>query len=369
MKGIIVMGPTAAGKTALGLQLAKEFDGEIINADSRQIYRGMDIGTDKPAREARSTKHEIRNTNDDRMVKAAAQPRVSDFEHANLFRNSDSGFRISLDAPVRIEGIPHYLIDILTPDQGYSAAQFRDDARRVIADIQRRGKLPIVVGGTGFYLRVLTGERALPGVPPDPGFRAWAERQAVDRLADELRQLSPALYGKVDNLKNRRRVTRYLEVARGLHARRTPSPGHWPSTHGAPCRISEIQNFRNSEFSRVAPSALRVLKLALVPPPAVLRQRIESRVNEMFRRGLVDEVKRLIARYGVNAPGLQTTGYREIARGLGKGWSEEQTKVAVLRAHWQTARRQLTWLKREPGAFIAATPAAARDAVKDYLRR
>lgn len=309
MKAVILMGPTGAGKTALGMQLAKEFDGEIINADSRQVYAGMDVGTAKPA------SPEWRKENGER--------------------------RMGRDEAVLIKGVPHLLIDILTPDQQYSAAAFRDDARRIIADIHRRGTLPIVVGGTGFYLRALTGERELPNVPPDPWFRAWAARQPVAALAADLQRISPDLFRKVDNPRNRRRVTRQLEVARA----------------GA-------RKLTADSYQLTA----RTLKIALLPPREVLRDRIAARVVEMFQRGFVEEARTLVRRYGADAPGLQTTGYREIIRGLAAGVPEDALREAVIRAHWATARRQMTWLKREPSLERVADAAAAGKIVRAFLR-
>ncbi len=367
MKVVMLMGPTAAGKTALGIRLAKEFDGEIINADSRQVYVGMDIGTDKVGSRKMSN----------------ARPASADIGNWKL---EIGNYR---DRPVLVEGVPHFLLDLLTPDESYSAAQFRDDARRIMTGIHRRGKLPIVVGGTGFYIRALTGEQELPNVPPDAAFRAWAAQQPVEALAEELKRLSPELYGKVDNLKNRRRVTRYLEVARCREPNRKLSTFNFP--HSAPAGATRGRPHFPPRATRGRPHSApagamwgrphsapagamwgrqlstRILKIALVPPRDVLRERIAERVTDMFRRGFVAEVRGLVAQHGADAPGLQTTGYREIMRGLRDGATEEEMKAAVLRAHRETARRQLTWLKRESGLVTVTDPPAAHQAVRTFL--
>lgn len=325
---VVIMGPTGAGKSALALALAKAFNGEIISADSRQIYAGMDIGTEK------------------------APPRSRPRESGDLdprIRGDDKTRR--RNEPVLANGVPHYLIDILTPDQRYSAAEFRDDAQRLIADIHRRGKLPIIVGGTGLYIRVLTGHRSLPNVPPDPAFRAWAEEQPLAALVHELQQSAPDLYARVDNPKNKRRVVRALEIARGIRRRAAGSRHSFP----APCSL--------------LPDTYTFLKLALLPPADTLHERLARRVEDQFRRGFAEEVRRLVAQHGESAPGLQAVGYRQVLPHLRGDVSLEETKQTVLRAHRDYARRQLTWLKKEPRLVRATSPAEAHRTVTEFLHR
>lgn len=302
-KVVVIMGPTGAGKSALALGVAKRHRGEIINADSRQIYAWMDIGTDKPG-----------------------------------FR---APYILARDEPKLVEGIPHYLMDILTPDQRYSAAEFCDDARRIIANVQQGDKVPIVVGGTGFYVRVLTGGQRLPNIPADPAFRAWADTQPLETIAAELRERSPDLLAKVDDLRNRRRVTRALEVARAR---------------------GNIEQKVSSYLIPWTP-----LKLALVPPFPVLCSRIEARVDHMLQQGLLDEARGLVAQYGVSAPGLQTPGYRQALSFIAERASFADTRAAIVRAHRETARRQLVWLKKEPGITVVEDVAAAEHAVDQFL--
>lgn len=312
---VVLTGPTGAGKSALALELAKKFNGEIISADSRQIYIGMDIGTDKPG--------------------------------------SRQGVPAHRNEPILVEGIPHYLIDILTSDQHYSASEFSEDARRIIESIHQRNKLPIVVGGTGFYVRVLTGHRSLPSVPPDPAFRAWAEEQPLAELVRELETKAPDLFAGVDNRKNKRRVIRALEIARwraGIGSRGSGVDASYPPPNTLP------------------PTPFRFLKLALLPPEHMLQERLTIRVEENFRRGLVEEVESLVTDYGANAPGLQSVGYRQVLLHLRGENTLEEAKEAVLRSHRQYVRRQLVWLKKEPELIRVNSAAEAQRVISQFLR-
>lgn len=314
---VVILGPTGAGKSDFALGVAQRHRGEIINADSRQIYAGMDIGTDKVGSGHAAVGGRKKTSVHDPRPTAGAR-----------------------HEPKLIEGVPHYLLDILSPDQRYSAAAFRDDARRIIADIQQRKKVPIVVGGTGFYIRVLTNGQQLPNIPADPAFRAWADFQPLATIAAELRARSPDLLAKVDDLRNRRRVTRALEIARARG---------------------------NREQSSSSPPPWTLLKLALVPPFPVLCSRIEARVDRMLQRGLLDEAHGLVKRYGVYAPGLQTPGYRQALSFSAQPTPDAEIRAAIVRAHRATARRQLVWLKKEPGITVVEDVAAAAHTVDQFL--
>ncbi len=331
---VVLMGPTGAGKSALALELAKKYNGEIISADSRQIYLGMDIGTDKPC---------------------TFEFRISNFETTRI-RHSSFKLRGFRTEPLFCEDVPHYLIDILLPTQRYSAAEFREDAQHIIADIHKRGKLPIVVGGTGFYVRVLTGHRSLPSVPPDPAFRAWAEQQPLADLLQELETRAPDLFTGIDNLKNTRRVIRALEIARARGNRQQ-------AVGSRDARDVVLAPTASSPL----PTAFRFLKLALLPPPEILEQRLARRVEEYFRRGFVEEVQALVNAYGADAPGLQSVGYRQVLSHLRGEGTLEETKEAVLRSHRQYVRRQLLWLTKEPELVRVDSPAEALDCMSEFL--
>lgn len=298
---VAILGPTAAGKSSLALRIAAAHGGEIISADARQIYVGMDVGTAKLASRGRTaTTH---------------------------------------DEPLVIRRIPHYLLDILTPDTPYSAFAFCRDARGIISSIQARGRVPVVVGGTGLYVRSLTERTWQRHTAPQPRFRLWAEQATLPNLVSLLAATDPIASRSTD-LKNRRRVVRALEILL------------FPSDATAP------------SFPRY-----QVLKVAINVPAAVLRRRITVRVDRMIRAGLIAEVATLVQRYGESAPGLQTIGYREVLLHLAGRLTLKETNAAIVRATWQYARRQYTWLRKEPQLVFASSPADARRIIASWLSR
>lgn len=285
---VAIVGPTATGKTALGVHLAGAVGGEIVSCDSTAVYRGIDIGTDKPTLEER-------------------------------------------------QGIPHHLIDVAAPDETYSAARFAADAAAAVRDIRARGRVPILVGGTGFYYRAL-----VRGLFPGPA-RDEALRSRLDRVAD--RRGVEALHrwlGRVDAAsalriqpRDRKRLVRALEV--WLLTGR-PLTAHFDET------VSPLAGWR-------------VLTLGLIDPRPDLETRVRRRVDAQFARGVVAEVEALIAA-GVPETAHAFSGlvYRqiiELRRGIR---DEEATRELIVRENMRYARRQVMWFRGEPGIHWLAGP-------------
>jgi len=272
---IVIVGPTAVGKTRLSLRLAQEFDGEIISADSRQVYRGMDIGTAKPTPEER--RH-----------------------------------------------VPHHLIDIITPDETFTLAQYQELACQAIDDVLARGKVPFLVGGTGQYVRAVVEGWGIPRVPPNEELRAelyrQAEREGPWALHDRLREVDPAAAGRIDPT-NVRRVVRALEV--------------YLET-GRP--ISELQ--------RKKPPPYRILQIGLTMERQELYRRIDERVDRMIEAGLVEEVRELVEQgYGYELPAMSGLGYQQIGmyrRGLA---SLEEAIQRIKRHTRRFVRHQYNWFR------------------------
>ena len=277
---VAVLGPTAAGKSALGLALAERHKGEIINCDSTAVYRGFDIGTDKVSAEER-------------------------------------------------RGIPHHLIDIVNPTEVYTAAQFARDAAAAIRDIHARGKLPIVVGGTGFYYRALT-RGLFPGPGADESLRARLDRIASRRgpecLHRMLARIDAASAARIMP-RDRKRLVRALEV---YFATGRPLTAHFADTTSliADCHV---------------------VALALRLPAALTAERVARRVDQQFARGIVDEVRGLLAR-GVPPEARPFGGlvYRQVMEMLRGVRGEAETRALIVQENRRYARRQLIWFRKEP---------------------
>ena len=300
MKAVFVLGPTASGKTAVALALAERFPSEIVSVDSAQVYRGMDIGTAKPDR-------------------------------ATLAR------------------VPHHLVDILDPTESYSAGRFRDDAEHAIAAIERRGRLPIVAGGTMLYFRALLG--GLADLPPaQPALRAEIEARAArdgwPRLHGELARVDPRSAERIEPT-DAQRIQRALEVH--YHTGRPLSEHHREAAAAAP-----------------AADALAISLEPSVRP--VLHERIAQRFRAMLAAGLVDELEGLRARFTLRAslPSMRTVGYRQAwdtLEGTAPAATLEARGIAATR---QVAKRQLTWL-RAMGEKPGTRPVERFDALRPDL--
>lgn len=282
---IAIVGPTATGKTAIGVEVARKLGGEIISMDSRQVYRGMDIGTAKPSLAERG-------------------------------------------------GIEHHGLDLVDPDERFNAGRFADYARRTIADIEGRGRIPVLVGGTGFFLRALT-HPIFREPPLEPARRHELEAFLGSRDDDELRRwlraLDPATAERLAHWGGRQRLLRALEL---------------PLLTGRP--LSWWQRNSPSEHEPLRPEVF-VLDL----PPAEGDERIDGRIDGMVRNGLVAEVASLMQRgYDESAPGMKATGYIEMVPHL-RGECELEAALALVRRNTRGyARRQRTWFRRQlpPGA-------------------
>ena len=308
---IAILGPTATGKSALGIALAERFNGEIINCDSTAVYRGFDIGTDKVALAER-------------------------------------------------RGIPHHLIDIADPTDEYTAAQFARDAAAVIADLHSKGKLPILVGGTGFYYRALT-RGLFPGPGKDAGLRerleAIARRKGVETLHRMVTRVDPESGARIQP-RDLKRLIRALEV---YFQTGKPLTAHFEDT------VSPLGK------------DVTVGAIALRMPAAWLADRLARRVDEQFAAGLLDEIRALQAA-GV-PPGARPFGglvYRQAMEHLRGVRDEASTRALIAQENRKYARRQLIWFRKEPNLVWFDGPGtnaevqdsvirelAARDLLKD----
>ena len=303
---VAILGPTATGKSALALAIAGARGGEIINCDSTAVYRGFDIGTDKIA-------------------------------------------------PADRRGIPHHLIDIVDPTEEYTAAQFARDAAAAIRDIQSRGRLPILAGGTGFYFRALT-RGLFPGPGRDAALRqrleSIAERRGVTFLHRLLGRVDPESARRIQS-RDLKRLVRALEV---YFLTGRPLTSHFAET------VSPIPE-------------VKVVAIAVRLPAAQISERVTRRVDEQFQRGLLDEIRTLLAR-GIPETARPFGGlvYRQALEHLHGVRDEASTRGLIAQENRRYARRQLIWFRKEPNLVwldgpgeSAATIAAALRVIDQHL--
>jgi tRNA dimethylallyltransferase len=303
-KLIVILGPTASGKTGLSLRLAKKIGGEIIHADSRQIYKKMSIGTAKP----------------------------------------ESGQWINTGDKVSyyVDDVPHHLIDFLDPGKSFTVAQFRDTALKYVKLARKRGRHPMIVGGTGLYIQALIDNYTIPRIPPNNKLRRSLEEKTDPALLLLLEALDPEAVKKIDK-KNKRRIIRALEVS-----------------------ILSGEPF-SAQQSRGEP-IFDTLKIGINVPREELYQRINVRVDKMIDRGLVEEVKGLMRqKYNWELPSMSGVGYRQFRPYLEGNISLEEAINNLKRDTRRYARRQMTWFRRDPEIYWVSDYKEAESLVEGFL--
>lgn len=272
-KVIAVVGATAAGKTEYAVKLAKEIGGEVISADSRLVYKDMNIGCAKPTRE-------------------------------------------------EMQGVVHHMIDIVTPDYDYSAGLYARDAGFIIQDILKRGKTPIIAGGTGLYFRVLLENYELPKLEPDYELRKNLAKLTFNQLFDILVELdSDAAYSM--NMNDKKKLIRAIEIVKGT---------------GKP--LKNAQGLRENPYD--------VEWIGLNYPRDVLYERINMRVDKMMSNGLLEECEMLLNKYGRLPNITDTIGYKEIISALDGKYSISDAVKLLKQNTRNYAKRQLTWFRKNP---------------------
>jgi tRNA dimethylallyltransferase len=297
-KIVVVVGPTASGKTSLGISLAEQFHGEVVCADSRQIYRGMDIGTAKPS-------------------------------------------------PVEMNGVPHHVVNVVNPNQEYSVADYKVAATAAIKDVLKRNHVPIMVGGTGLYIKTVVENLDLPQIKSDPALRAQIEKEieasGLAAAFERLVALDPDAANVVD-AKNPRRVVRALEVAlitgEPFTAQRKKNEPLWDS-----------------------------LTIGIELPLDQLREKINLRIDLMIQDGLVQEVIDLTKKYGNEQLAFEAIGYREIIDFLNDKISLQEATDLIKMNTWHYAKRQLTWFKKDKTVHWVNNKEEAVALVENFLQK
>lgn len=269
-KIIIILGPTASGKSELAVKIAHKIKGEIISADSRQIYKGLDIGTGK------ITKKEMK-------------------------------------------GIPHHCLDIVSPKKIFTVIDFKKCANKAIEKILKKNKVPIICGGTGFYIGAITGDIKIPEIKPDWKLRKKLEKKSTEQLFEMLKKLNPKRAENIDQ-HNPRRLVRAFEIAKA-----------------ASTTVVESND-----------NGCRLLQIGIKLPEKELKKRIEKRVKKMLKDGLINEVKKL-RKSGLSWKRIYELGfeYKYPALFLQSKISKDEMLERMILENWHYAKRQMTWFKRD----------------------
>lgn len=276
---IVICGPTASGKTALSIELAKKMNGEIVSADSMQIYKDMNIGSAKVTQE-------------------------------------------------EMQGIKHYLIDCVSPEERYSVADFKRDAKQAIETIIAKGKTPIVVGGTGLYIDALIYEIEYQEIPVDKDYRAYLQsieqEQGLAVLYQKALEIDPKAMQKI-SANDAKRIMRVLEIYKATGKTKTEQE-----------RVS-----RQKEI----PYHYKVFVIDI--EREVLYERINQRVDKMMEQGLIEEVQGILAKYQQFPTAMQAIGYKEVKEFLEKKLSKEEMIEKIKQESRRYAKRQLTWFRKD----------------------
>jgi len=289
---IVILGPTAAGKTSLSIKIAKKFNGKIISADSRQVYKGMDIGTGKV------TKKEMQR-------------------------------------------VPHYLLDIASPKRRFSVTQYRKLALKAIDKIFKKGKTPILCGGTGFYIQAVVDGISIPEVPPDWQLRKQLEKKNLEELCEILKKLDPKRFKTIEK-KNPRRLIRAIEIVKVL---------------------GKVPNFKKN------PLPYPVLMIGVKKPKKELKSLIEKRFLKWLKQGFIKEVKNL-KKSGVSWQRMEEFGlhYKWAVKYLKREIDYKEMKEKSLQELFQYAKSQMTWFKRDKRIKWMKNYKEAEKLVREFLK-
>ena len=277
-KVIVICGPTASGKTALSIELAKKINGEIVSADSMQIYKDMNIGTAKPTIE-------------------------------------------------EMQGIKHYLLDFVSPEERYSVAQYKQDAKRAIKEIIKKGKTPIIVGGTGLYVDSLIYEIEYNDIKIDEEYRnkleTIVEKNGLEELYKKALEIDPVAMEKISK-NDKKRIMRILEIYKATGKTKTQQ---------------ELE-------SRKKPVEYDYRIFAINWDREILYQRINKRVDIMIEQGLVNEVKNILDKYDKFPTAMQGLGYKEVVDYINGIYTKEEMIEKIKMETRRYAKRQLTWFRK-----------------------
>jgi tRNA dimethylallyltransferase len=311
-KLIVILGPTASGKSETAVKLAKKFNGEIISADSRQVYKGMDIGTGKV------TKKEMK-------------------------------------------GIPHHLLDVASPKRRFTVVQYRKLALKAINKIFKKGKIPILCGGTGFYIQAVVDGILIPEIKPDWKLRRELEKKTIEELFNQLKKLDPKRAKTIEK-KNKRRLIRALEII--IKTKKSV-----PSLKKKPLPYPASKNTSSSSPPSL-PSEARFLMIGIKKEKEELKKSIKKRFLKWLEQGFLKEVLKL-RKLGLSWQKIEEFGlhYRIASQYLQNKITDKELIENSLRELQNYAKRQITWFKRDKRIHWAKNYKEAEKIIKEFLEK
>jgi len=305
-KIIVILGPTASGKSELAVKLAKKFNGEIVSADSRQVYKGLDIGSGKVAGKWK--------------IESGKWKKENPFPETTLY---------PLHSTFYYKGVPHHCLDIVSPKKVFSVVEYKQYAEKAIENILLRGKVPIICGGTGFYIQAIVDNLVLPEVAPNPELRKKLEKKTTEELFKILKKLDPVRAKNID-AKNPHRLIRAIEIAKTL--------GKVP--HLDVGRLSSLSKY---EF----------LQIGINPTKEELQKKISKRIKGMISEGLLKEIEGLRKSPSQGGQGLTWKRIYELGfeykypvMFLRGKMNKEDMLEKMITENYKYAKRQMTWFKR-----------------------
>ena len=326
------MGPTASGKSEVAIKLAKKFGGEIISADSRQIYKSLDIGSGKVRKDPaegkiQDTRYKIQKTFNIQTLNSKKQ-------------NSKNTKDFYSD------GIPHHLIDVAKPQEDFNVSHFKKLAQEKIGEILSRKKVPIICGGTAFWIDTLTKNSNIPEVAPNEKLRARLAKKSVEQLFTQLKKLDPVRASDIDG-QNKVRLIRAIEICKVLG------------------KVPKIQVTSNQKLV----TKYNFLEISIEVPREILNEKIKKRLAERFSEGMLAEVANLHKK-GISWKWMERIGleYRWISLFLRQKISETEMQEKLYFAIIHYAKRQMTWLKRNKNIIWHSDYKSIRKEVQKFLK-
>ena len=327
-KLIVILGPTASGKSELAVKIAEKFNGEIISADSRQIYKGMDIGTGKMTPDTKNSSNS----------RAAAKGGEEDLSSSTFSTRQAKKKYIFTH-----KRIPHYCIDVASPKKRFTVVQYRKLTLKAIDEILKKGKIPILCGGTGFYIQAVVDGIVIPEVKPDRKLREKLEKKTTEELFNRLKKLDPKRAKTIDK-KNRRRLIRALEIV--------------------------IKTKKPVPALKKNPLAYPVLILGIKKEKAELKNLIKKRLlRRLKKQGMIEEIKNL-RQSGISWQRLEEFGleYRFVAQYLQKKINYSEMINLLQKEIEHFAKRQMTWFKRDKRINWIKNENQVKKLVKKFLK-